>query len=102
MSAQTFTLGQLVRLNATFTQNSALVEPSTVTLIIDEPDGVELVLGSTSIVNPGASTGLYYYDYSADKPGPVEYRWKSAAPQGAKENYFIVEASRVANPLANP
>jgi len=98
MPASTFTLGQLVRMTVTFTQNSTFVDPGSVTLIIDENDTVpnSTITASSSIIHP--STGTYYYDYDADTPGQIEYRWKSTGPQGAKENYFVVEASRVDTP----
>ena len=93
-----FTYGELVRLTATFTQNSTLLDPSTVTLIVDEPNSTGLVVtnASTSMVNP--SVGTFYYDYDASSTGLIEYRWKSASPQGARESWFTVAQSRVPNP----
>lgn len=93
-----FTYGELVRLTATFTQNSTAINPSTVTLIIDEPNstGITVTSGSTLMTNP--STGTFYYDYDASSTGLIEYRWKSASPQGARESWFTVAQSRVPNP----
>jgi hypothetical protein len=51
---------------------------------------------STSIENP--ATGTFYYDYDASSTGLIEYRWKSATPQGARESWFTVAESRVPNP----
>jgi len=60
--ASNFHLGELVRMTATFTQNSTLVDPATVTLIIEENDATETTItGSSVIINP--SSGTYYYDY---------------------------------------
>ena len=96
--ANTFTYGELVRLTATFSQNSTALNPGTVTLIIDEPNstGLTITSASTSMVNP--STGTFYYDYDASSTGLIEYRWKSSAPQGARESWFTVAKSRVPNP----
>jgi hypothetical protein len=96
--ANEFTYGEVVRLTATFIQNSTAVNPLTVTLIIDEPNSTGLVVTtpSTSIENP--ATGTFYYDYDASSTGLIEYRWKSVTPQGARESWFTVAESRVPNP----
>lgn len=94
--ANSFTLGQLVRMTATFAQNSTAVDPAVVTLIVEEPDDNVLTISSTQFTNP--SVGTFYYEYDAAKSGLVEYRWKSTAPQGAKESWFTVDKSRVDNP----
>jgi hypothetical protein len=96
--ANEFTLGELVRLTATFTQNSTAVNPATVTLIIDEPNstGITITSPSTEFSNP--TVGTWYYDYDASSTGIIEYRWKSATPQGARESWFTVAESRVPNP----
>ena len=93
-----FTYGELVRLTATFTQNSTAVDPASVTLIIDEPNstGITITTGSTALNNP--SVGTYFVDYDASSTGLIEYRWKCTAPQGARESWFTVLTSRVPNP----
>lgn len=96
--ANEFTYGELVRLTATFTQNSTAVDPASVTLIVDEPNstGITITSASTEMSNP--SVGTFYYDYDASSTGLIEYRWKSATPQGARESWFTVLTSRVPNP----
>ncbi len=96
MPGQTFTLGELVRIKWTFTQNSTLIDPATVTLMLDQVGSTQLTLGTTSWVND--SVGEYHYDHDAASTGLVEYRVDSANPQGAEESYFIVELSRVPSP----
>ena len=94
--ATNFTLGEIVRITGTFTQNSTLVDPATITLIIEENDTVP---GSTiamgGMTNP--SVGTWYYDYDTST-GLIEYRWKTLNPQGAEEGWFTVDRSRVASP----
>jgi len=98
MPHREFTLGSLVRLTIAVTQDGNPVDPTTVTVIVEEPDGNEItVVGiGGGLVNP--AVGTWYYDYDAAKAGTVEYRWKTAAPQGASESYFVVPASRVSTP----
>ena len=94
--ANTFVIGELVRIAGRFEQNSTLIDPGTVTLIVDVAGSTQQTLGSTSWVNDGV--GLFHYDHDATSTGVVEYRWKSANPQGAAEAYFLVERSRVPTP----
>jgi len=100
MAHREFTFGALVRLRVQAAQDGVLVDPTEVTIIIEEPDKVEV----TETYNGGTGnvqkeeTGIYFFDYSADKAGTVQYRWKTTSPQGAKENYFVVPPSRVATP----
>ncbi len=94
--ATNFQLGELVRITGTFTQNSTLVDPAVVSLIVDVNDTTETVIPSSAIINP--STGIFYYDHDADTAGLVEYRWKSTNPQGAQEAWFTIDRSRMASP----
>lgn len=93
--ANNFVLGELIKLSAEFSQNSTLLNPGTVTLIIEENDSTSFV-SITSFSN--STTGKFSHEYDADVVGLVEYRWKSVSPQGAKEAYFTVDRSRVGTP----
>jgi hypothetical protein len=96
-----YVLGSQLRLTATIRQNGTLVDPTgEITLIVDVND----VAGTPEIYNGGAgnvkkeSTGIYYFDLDLTPDGLYEYRWKTASPNGAREGYFVVDASRVTNP----
>ncbi len=97
--ANNFTLGNVIRIAAEFEQNSTLLNPGTVTLIIEENDSTSF----TSIVTPStlfanSTTGKFSFDYDAATAGLVEYRWKSSNPQGATEAWFTIDRSRVGTP----
>lgn len=94
MAHNDFTLGALVRLSINITQGGTLVDPSEVTITVEEPDGTEITTNTAGNVVQ-ESTGVYYYDYDAQKSGACEYRWVTTAPQGAIEGYFSVLPSRI-------
>ena len=97
--ANNFTLGQIVRLSAEFEQNSTLLNPATVTLIIEENDSTsftEVTSASTLLAN--STTGKFSFLYDAVVAGLIEYRWKSTLPQGATEAWFTIDRSRVGTP----
>lgn len=93
--ANTYPVGQLVRLTGTFTdENNNPIDPATITLTVEVNDGsTDLVVPTTGLVNP--STGTWTYDYDAASTGLVEYRFVSATPQAVGQSYFVVERSRI-------
>ncbi len=95
--ATNFKLGEIVRITGTFTQNSTLVDPATINLIIEEN---HVVPGSTiaqgAMTNP--SVGSWTYDYDTTSTGLIEYRWETLNPQGAEEAWFTVDRSRIGTP----
>ena len=95
--ATNFFLGEIVRITGVFSQNSTLIDPSTIDLIIEENDVVPastIAMGAMT----NSSVGVWYFDYDADTPGLIEYRWKTLNPQGAEESWFTIDRSRVASP----
>jgi hypothetical protein len=96
-----YTFGAQVKLRATIRDDTgALVDPTEVTLIVEEPDGTETIHRYTAAPSDitRASVGVFYFDHTTVQVGTHEYRWKTESPIGAKESWFVVPASRVANP----
>ena len=71
-----FTQGQLLTIIGIFRDASeALIDPTTVSLIVKTPDGTitTFLYGSSAIVKD--ATGNYHYDYSIVQAGQYYYRW---------------------------
>jgi hypothetical protein len=69
MAIATYTVGQPVRITATFKVGSTLTNPTSVTVSVKDPDGV--------VSNPSAtndSTGIYHVDITPAKKGRYAYR----------------------------
>lgn len=84
-----YLIGDLARLTVTFRDlEGALVDPTTVTLTIQDPANVETTPGS--IVND--STGVYHYDLNLTAAGTWFYRWTgTGAAQAAQEGQITVD-----------
>jgi hypothetical protein len=88
-----FPFDTLIRLSNTWTQNGSPQDTVT-TIRVEDPTGTVTVYTSTNgVTHP--STGYYYVDVDGDIAGTWEYRFEGAAPKGAAESYFVVEASRI-------
>ena len=87
-----YEIGDGVRISVVFTNaiSGALVNPSTVSLILKCPDGSEPLL---VVENP--TIGSYYADYLTTQPGVHTFRWAGAgAHPAASEGNFVVARSR--------
>ena len=73
MPINVYTVGQLVRLTATFKVGATLTNPTTVTASLKDPDGVVTTPGTS---NP--STGVYTIDVTPTKKGRYAYRFAGA------------------------
>jgi hypothetical protein len=71
-----YDIGDLVRLTGTFTVQDVLTDPSTITLRIKDPAGVEIefTYAGGGIVRDGV--GVYHYDAEIDLSGFWTYRWE--------------------------
>lgn len=91
-----YEIGTTVRLSMEFRTRStnALVNPSTVTLDLRSPSGVESVV---TVVND--STGLYHGDVTPDAAGKWDYRWEGNGTQSvAYEGQINVRESAFDSP----
>jgi hypothetical protein len=78
MSANSYALGKVVRVQGTFAQNSIAVDPTTVSVLLRRPDGIKrtYVYGTDAEVIRQA-TGIYYLEYPTVLAGQHWYRWSS-------------------------
>lgn len=90
-----FDLGDQVRLTVTFTNTvgGTRLDPSTVTLKIKTPSGLE-----SQYVYPSgvvkAETGVYSRDFQVNESGKYYYRWEGAGGNpSVTESWFIVKTS---------
>ncbi|MGE0722817.1 MAG: hypothetical protein AB7O45_00505 [Alphaproteobacteria bacterium] len=87
-----YDLGDVVRLEATFTNTAGTaVDPSTVALTVKPPSGAN---ETPTPSNP--SVGTYRYDYTPTLEGLYRYRFVGTGSNaGAEEGHFTVKKSAV-------
>lgn len=95
--ANTYDVGDLVRVTGTFTVGSVATDPTTVTLKVKDPSGnLDTYTYALSQVTK-SSTGIYYKDLSIDEAGVWRYRFVgTGACVGEEEKWFEVREKRVA------
>lgn len=93
MAANTYDIGDIVRLSGTFTDTGGEpIDPTAVTVQYLDPDGNVTTQGSLN--HP--STGFYYVDITVDSPGVWAYRiYSTGTGQSAEESWFRVRHLRV-------
>lgn len=92
---QSYALGNVIRLTATFTQSGTVVDPSAVRFKIRPPIGdvVTLTYGTDGGFTQ-LSTGVYYYDYTPTIHGTFLWRAEGlTAKIAAGEQSFRVQDS---------
>ncbi len=90
--ANTYEVGDLVRITGTWTDSaSSAVDPTTVLAEHTDPSGNNTALTVGGGITKD-STGIYYYDIDVDEAGTWIYRFYGqgggAAAQGANESHF--------------
>lgn len=92
----TYDLGDLVRCNGPFTNTAgAAFDPTAVFFQVKDPEGTltEYEYGTDAQLVK-ASTGNYYVDVNANKPGTWHYRfYATGSGQSSAEHSFIVAES---------
>lgn len=97
MARGVYAEGTEVRVSALFTVAGTPTDPTTVTAIIRDPDGVETTyLYGTDAELVKDSTGAYHVDVDADVAGRWVYRFAgTGTAQAALDQVFLVEGSVV-------
>ena len=95
--ANTYDIGDMIRLAATFTSGEVNADPTVITLKIKHPSGsVDTYLyggGTIEMIRPG--TGDYYKDVTLAEQGGWYYRFAGTGTLvAAAENYFDVRDSK--------
>lgn len=87
----TYDIGDLVRLSASFAVNGTPTDPTTIAVKVKDPSG-----NIDTETNPTKDdTGDYHHDISADEKGVWYYRWEgTGAAEAAEEAWFTVRASQ--------
>jgi len=81
-------IGQQVVISVVFTVSGVATDPTTVTLLITDPNGTV-----TSVTPVHDSTGNYHYNFLTVTPGQHEYRWVgTGAVQAATDVTFVVNS----------
>lgn len=92
MAANTYDVGDVVRITGSFAQSGSAVDPSAVTLTYRTPAGalVTLTYGTDAALERTAA-GAYRVDLPVTQTGTYQYRWVSTGTgAAAEEGRFIV------------
>ena len=94
--ANTYDVGDLVRVTGAWTVGGVATDPTTVALKVRDPSGtVDTYTYALSQVTK-SSTGIYYKDLSIDEAGVWRYQWAgTGACVGLEEEWFEVREKRV-------
>lgn len=94
--ANTYDIGDVVRISGAFTQSATPIDPSTVTLKVQKPDATPDTYTYPATMTKD-STGNYHVDIAITQQGTYRYRWTSTGGGAAsEENWFQVRTRRVA------
>jgi hypothetical protein len=94
----TYDVGDLVRIDATFTVDATATDPTTVICRVKAPDGTvsAKTYGTDAEVVKESTAGVYHLDIDITQRGTWRYRWEgTGAAQGAEEGRFDVRRSGV-------
>lgn len=96
--ATTYDIGDVVRISTAFTQSSVAIDPTTVSLVVREPDGTTTTYSYAGATVTKDSTGNYHKDLTiSGSAGIYRYRWTSTGTGAAsEESWFEVQPRRVA------
>jgi hypothetical protein len=90
-SNKSFPIGDTIKISAEFRVDDVLTSPATVTILLEEPDGVDVTLTETE-----DSTGKWSAPHVPDQSG--YYRFKVTATgsaAGVREGTFYVATSGI-------
>lgn len=86
--ANTYDIGDVVRISSAFTQLTVPIDPSTVTLKLTLPDGSQNTYTYPATITKD-STGTYHVDLGITQRGTHRYRWSSTGGgAAAEEDWF--------------
>lgn len=94
--ANTYDIGDVVRVTGTFTVASVATDPTTVTLKVEDPSGnlATYTYALSEVTRSGV--GVFYRDVSVDEKGVWQYEWiGTGACATAEEGEFFVRVSQV-------
>lgn len=96
------TLGAVARFTVTVRdEDKQLTAPAEIRLQVEVNESVVVAEGSVTLTGGQfslVSTGVYEYLHDVAVSGLYEWRIETDTPQGAKEGWFTVPASRMAAP----
>lgn len=97
MAATTYDVGDVARISATFAQNGTAMDPSSVAITVEQPDGTQATYtygDDEELVKD--STGNYHVDIPVTAEGQYRYRSVSTGTgASAAEGFFLVRAREV-------
>lgn len=83
-----FNVGSVARLAITFNVDGVATNPTTVTLTLEQPDGVTSDLTGPQLDNP--TTGSFRRDVLVSQAGQWKFRWVgTGAAAGAEQGSFM-------------
>lgn len=88
MTINTYVVGTVVRLSAAFVSGTVAIDPTTITLLIEDPLRVSTSYSGAAITRDAA--GVYHCDYTTTAEGRHRYRWIGTGSVSAGEGQFDV------------
>ena len=93
--ASTYDIGDIVRITGAFTQNAALLDPTTVALTVKLPNATLLTYSFPATITRD-SLGTFHVDIQPTLSGTWRYGWLSTGTGAAyEESWFQVRVKRV-------
>jgi hypothetical protein len=93
--ANTYDIGDLVRVTGTFTVSGTATDPTTITLKVLPPGSAVLTYTYALSEVTKSATGVYYKDIPITSSGTWYYRWISTGTVvSAGEEYFHVRVAQ--------
>jgi hypothetical protein len=97
MARTTYDIGDVARIAAAYTQNSVAVDPTTVSLTVEDPAGTQTTYTYAGATVTRDSAGNYHVDVAVATAGRYRYRWVSTGTgASAAEGFFLVRPREVA------
>ena len=87
--ANNYVKNQTVRITGTFTVSGVNTDPTTVTLKIQTPAGVESTYTYALAQVTKSATGIYYKDVSLNEVGMWYYRWEGTGTVAAADETYL-------------
>ena len=94
--AGSYDIGDLVTLTATFTVATVATDPTTISLVIEDPSANEVTYTYALGEITKSGTGIYTKNISIDEHGVWRYKFTGTGTcQAVEEGQFFVKQSRI-------
>ena len=93
--ANTYNVGEKVKITGTFTHENDPADPAIIRVIYKNPDGVVTTITYPDERIVKVDVGIYFFELAINDPGFWFYRMDDGSENVAAENQFVVKVSNV-------